>query len=97
MSRLILPGQPQADDVDAGFAYVREQLAGGRGAYFIGRGSREGFMMVAGAQRRFEMAGGIAIGIELSAAHLAVLRDRVVELLHGERGAARIRSALGGG
>lgn len=96
MSKLILPGQPLVDDIDAGLAYVREQIACGRGAYFIGRGSREGFMMLAGAQRRFEMAGGIAIGVELSPAHLAVLRDRTIELLHGEKGAAKIRGALAG-
>ena len=95
---MILPGQPLVDDIDAGFAYIREQIAAGRGAHFIGRGSREGFMMIVGAQKRFELGGGAtAIGVELSAAHLAVLRDRVVELLHGAKGAARIRSALGGG
>lgn len=87
---LILSGSPQTDDVDAGFTYVREQVAQARPGLFLGR-LPLGFCIIAGSPKRFECAGGYVLGVDLSTAQLAAMRDRIVELLHGKIVADRIR------
>jgi hypothetical protein len=90
---LILPGSPDVDDIDAGFRYIGEQLAQSKPAFFVGRGP-DGFCLLVGSPKRFDVAGGVAIGVSLQPAHMAALRDRVMRLLHGERLARRIERGV---
>lgn len=90
---LILPGSPESDDIAAGFRYISEQLHQQKPAFFLGKGP-DGFALLVGSPKRFEVAGGIAIGVALTPAHLAALRDRVMRLLHGEKIARRIERGV---
>jgi hypothetical protein len=90
---LILPGSPESDDIDAGFRYISEQLHQQKPAFFLGRGP-EGFALLVGSPKRFDIAGGVAIGVALAPAHMAALRDRVMCLLHGEKLARRIERGV---
>lgn len=90
---LIIPGSPEVDDIDAGFRYLSEQLGQGKPAFFLGRGPK-GFALLVGSPKRFDVAGGVAIGVTLEPAHLAALRDRVMLLLHGEKLARRIERGV---
>lgn len=87
---LILLGSPQTDDVDAGFQYVAGELRANKPGLFLGRKS-DAFLLLVGSPQRFEVAGGYAIGVDLSTAQLAAMRDRIMELLHGKTVADRIR------
>lgn len=87
---LILLGQPDADDVDAGFEYIASEVRAGKPGIFLGRKS-DAFCLLMASPRKFELAGGIAIGADLSTAQLAAFRDRIMHLLHGKKVVERLR------
>lgn len=90
---IILLGSPETDDIDAGFQYVAGQIAQKRPGLFLGR-KTDAFCLIVGSPQRFEVAGGYALGLDLSTAQLAAMRDRIVELLHGKRLAEKIRRGV---
>jgi hypothetical protein len=87
---LILLGQPEADDVDAGFQYIAGEVRAGRPGIFLGRKS-DAFCLLMASPKKFEVSGGIAIGADLSTAQLAAFRDRIMHLLHGQKVVDRLR------
>lgn len=87
---LILLGQPEADDVDVGFNYIASEVRAGKPGIFLGRKS-DSFCLLMGAPRKFEIAGGFAVGADLNTAQLAAMRDRIMHLLHGQKMVQRIR------
>jgi hypothetical protein len=77
----------QADDIDSGFRHLSGEVGSGRTAFYLGRGGPQGYILLVGSPKCFDVGRGIGIGVGLSAAGLRSLRSRVVELLHGKRAA----------
>lgn len=90
---LILLGQPQSDEIEAGFTYVAGEVRAGKPGIFLGRKS-DAFCLIVGSPKRFEIAGGYAVGADLSTAQLAAMRDRIMQLLHGRKVVDRIRNGV---
>jgi hypothetical protein len=80
----------QADDVDAGFRFLGEQIGKGCGSFFLGRGP-QGYALLVGSSKCFDVGAGVGIGLPLPELGLRLLRDRVVELLHGQDVARRLK------
>lgn len=80
--------QGESDDIDEGFRYLTEQVGQGKTAFYLGRSST-GYALLVASPKRFEIAGGYAVGVSLTAVALAALRNRVLELLHGKLAARR--------
>lgn len=75
-----------ADDVDAGFRYITEQVGSNRTAFYLGRAPK-GYCLLVGSPQCFDVGSGIGIGCGLSDVGLRLLRSRIIELLHGKRAA----------
>lgn len=86
----------ESDDIAKGFQYLAEQIAQRKPAFYLGT-TGNGYALLVGSHQRFEVAGGIAIGVSLTPVALAALRDRVFELLHGPRAVGALKKqGLGG-
>lgn len=93
-SRLWADGAPvgvaEADDVGEGFRYLSERVGAGGCGFYLGRAPK-GYALLVRSPRHFVLGGGIAFGLALTREALLLLRERIVELLHGRRAAEQVK------